>query len=105
MRRLVTIVTAISFGLAAPVFAQTGPVTGSSGQGSQQASQNGQRTEPLLVDGQGAMAQQQQTDCAPGDTTCGFWNSNGVWVVVGVAGAIGGIIWAISRNQSKSVSP
>ena len=95
MRRLVAIVTAVSFGLAAPAFAQTAPVSGSPQQPSQTQAQ------PLLLDGQDAMAQQ-PADCPPGDTSCGFWNNNGVWVVVGVVGTLGIVGYLISRNRSVS---
>jgi hypothetical protein len=92
MRRLVAIVTALSFTLAAPAFAQTAP-TGSPQQPSQ--------AQPLLLDGQDAMAQS-NNNCAPGDTTCGYWNSAGVWVVVGVAGTLGLVAYLISRKHSVS---
>jgi hypothetical protein len=45
-----------------------------------------------------------QANCAPGDTTCGYWN-NGVWVVVGFGLAFAGIAWAISQSHKRSVSP
>ena len=98
MRRLVAIVTAISFAMAAPAFAQTAPAIGST----QQSSQTPQDTQQsLLLDGQDAMAQfcNPNTDpnCAPGN--------NGLLVALGVAGAIGGIIFAISQANKHAVSP
>jgi hypothetical protein len=92
---MVAIVTAVSFGLAAPAFAQTAPAVGSSQPAQSQSSQ------PLLLDGQNAMAQQV---CDPNlDPNC---NSNtGLYVAAGVGLAIGGIIWAISANKKNSVSP
>jgi hypothetical protein len=55
----------------------------------------------LLDDGTNAMAQAcdpaRDPNCTPG--------TNGLLVALGVAGAIGGIIWAISASQKHSVSP
>lgn len=94
MRRLVAIVTAVSFALAAPAFAQTSPAVGSS-----QPAQT--QSQPLLLDGQDAMAQQV---CDPNvDPNCR--NNTGLYVAVGVGLALGGIIWAISAANKKSVSP
>lgn len=97
MRRLVAIVTAVSFGLAAPAFAQTSSGTGAPqlpSQNIQQPSQNDQ--QPLLLDGQDAMAQQDPNNPFSG---------NGLLVALGVAGTIGGIVWAISASRKHSVSP
>lgn len=96
MRRVVAIVTAVSFAMAAPAFAQNAPVTDS------QSSQT-QATQPLLLDGQDAMAQ----FCDPAvDPNCRNGNGNtGLLVALGVAGAITGILIAIAASHRHSVSP
>lgn len=90
MRRLAAVVTAVSFAMAAPAFAQSAPANSTPSQTAQ--STDSTAAKPLLLDGQDAMAQD-------------AGGNNGLWIALGIGGTVGLVAWAISQSNKHSTSP